>query len=89
MAQLIKEHLTQEENNSKDLYLVIDRLSKSKNKATTLKMATSGLGDILVSDSTFLSVFTLPSEKWSLQQEKLRDFLLAFQALLKNTVLIG
>jgi hypothetical protein len=37
-------------------------------------MVTSGLGDIPVSDSTFLSIFTLPSEKWSLHQEKLLDF---------------
>jgi hypothetical protein len=29
-AQLIKEHLTQEENDSKDLDLVIKRLSKSR-----------------------------------------------------------
>jgi hypothetical protein len=42
-AQLMKEHLTQEENDSKDVDLVIDRLSKSRNKAKTLKIVTSGL----------------------------------------------
>ncbi len=87
-AQLIEEHLNQEENNSEDLDLVIDHLSKSRNKAKTLKMVTSGLRDIRVSDSTFLSVFTSPSEKCTLHQEKLWDFLLAIQALLKTIVLI-
>ncbi len=37
-AQLIKEHLNQEENDSEDLDLVIGRLSKSRNKADSMKM---------------------------------------------------
>ena len=70
-AQLIKEHLAQEENDSEDLELVIESLSKSRNKAGSLKMLTAGFTAVRVSDSTFVSVFTLPSEKWSLHQEKL------------------
>ncbi len=62
-AQLIKERLTQEENNSEDLELVIDRLPKSRNEAESLKMLTPGFAGVQVSDSTFISVFTLPSEK--------------------------
>ncbi len=83
-AKLIKERLTQEENDSEDLDLVINHLSKSRNKADTLKMVISGLEDIRVSDSTFLSVFTLPSEKWSLHQEKLRDFFVGNPSPVKN-----
>ncbi len=82
-AQLIKEHLTQKKTIQKT-YLVINCLSKSRNKAETLKMVTSGLGDICVSDSTFLSVFTLPSDKWSLHQEKLRDFFVGNPSRVKN-----
>ena len=73
-AQLIKEHLTQEENDSEDLELVIERLLKSRNKAGSLKMVTPGFTGVQVSDSTFISVFTLPSEKWPLHQEKLKEF---------------
>jgi hypothetical protein len=47
-------------------------------------MVTSGLGDIPVSDSTFLSIFTLPSEKWSLHQEKLLDFFVGNPNPVKN-----
>jgi hypothetical protein len=83
-AQLIKEHLNQEENNSEDLNLVIDRLSKSRNKAKTLKMVTSGLGDIPVPDSSFFSSFSLLSEKWSLHQEKLHDFFVGNPSPVKN-----
>ena len=41
-AQLIKERLTQEENNFEDLELVIERLSISRNKADSMKMITLG-----------------------------------------------
>ncbi len=83
-AQLIKEHLTQEENNSEDLDLVINHLSKSRNKAKRFKMVTFGLRDIRVSDSTFLSAFTLPSVKWSLHQENLRVFVVGNSSPVKN-----
>jgi hypothetical protein len=45
-AQLIKERLTQEENDSEDLELVIERLSKSRNKAESLKMLTPGFAGV-------------------------------------------
>jgi hypothetical protein len=70
----MKERLIQEENNSEDLDLVIDRLSKSRNKPKSSKMVASSLGDMHITDLSFLSVLTLLSEKWSLQQEKMRDF---------------
>jgi hypothetical protein len=73
-ARLIKERLTQEENNFKDLELVIERLSKSRNKADSMKMITPGFDGARVSDSTFVSVFTLPTEKWPTHQENLQDF---------------
>jgi hypothetical protein len=49
-------------------------------------MATAGLRDIHVSDSTFISVFTLPSEKWSLHQEKLREFCVDNPSPVKNSL---
>jgi hypothetical protein len=56
-------------------------------------MVTSGLGHLRVSDSTFLSIFTLPSEKWSLHQEKLRDFFVGdsspVNSLSAKSVLVG
>jgi hypothetical protein len=70
-AQLIKEHLTQEENDSEDLDLVIERLSKSRNKADSMKMITPVFDGARVSDSTFVSVFTLPTEKWPIHQRNL------------------
>jgi NACalpha-BTF3-like transcription factor len=41
-TQLIKERLTQEEIDSEDLELVVERLSKSRNKADSMKMITPG-----------------------------------------------
>jgi len=39
-----------------------------------LKMVTSGFGVTHVAESTFLSVFTLPAEKWSSMQGQLHNF---------------
>jgi hypothetical protein len=46
----MKERLIQEENNSEDLDLVINRLSKSRNKAKNSKMVASNLGYICAAD---------------------------------------
>jgi hypothetical protein len=67
----------------KDLDLVIDRLSKSRNNAKSLKMVTSGLGDVCVLYLTFVSVFTLLFEK-SLHQEKLCDIFVGNPNPVKN-----
>ena len=69
-AQLIKERLTQEENDSEDLDLVIERLSKSR----SMKMVSPDFSGARVSDSTFVSVFTLPTEKWPIHQGNLQEF---------------
>ena len=72
-AKLMQECLTQEENDTRDIDAVIDHFSKSRNKEN-LKMVTPGFGVTHVAESTFLSVFTLPAEKWSSMQGQLREF---------------
>jgi hypothetical protein len=84
-TQLIKERLTQEENDSEDLDLVIERLSKSRNKADSMKMITPGFDGARVSDSTFVSVFTLPTEKWPIHQGNLREFFAGNPSPVKTT----
>jgi hypothetical protein len=66
--------LTQEENDVQDLDVVINRLATPRNKTEVLKMVTSGFGVTCIADSSFLSVFTIPAEKWALHQEPLHDF---------------
>jgi hypothetical protein len=73
-AQLMRELLTQEENVSGDLDLVVQRLLKSRGKNDNAKMVTASFGIAQTADSTFLSTFILPPEKWVLQQTPLRKF---------------
>ena len=80
-AQLIKERLTQEENDSEDLDLVIERLSKSRR----MKMVSPDFSGARVSDSTFVSVFTLLTEKWPIHQGKLREVLAGNPSPVKTT----
>ena len=56
-AQLVREQLTQEENDGTDLDLVVQRLAKSRNKADNAKMVTAGFGVARPAESTFLSTF--------------------------------
>jgi hypothetical protein len=72
-AKLMQERLTQEENDTRDIDAVIDHFSKTRNKEN-LKMVTPGFGVTHVAESTFLSVFTLPAEKWSSMQGQLHEF---------------
>jgi hypothetical protein len=70
----MKERLTQEENNIKDLDTFVDCLSKSRNKAKSMKMVTACFVVFHSANGTFLSVFTLPAEKRALQQTPLHIF---------------
>jgi hypothetical protein len=70
-AQLMKERLTQEENNLYNIDAVVDHFSKPRNKAESLKMVTPGFGVTCSAESIFLSVFTLPAKKWGPQQRQL------------------
>jgi hypothetical protein len=69
------------------LDLVINRFSKSRNKANSLKMVASNLGDIRVTNLSFLSVFTLPSEKRSLHQNIMHDFFVGNLSPVRNSSL--
>jgi hypothetical protein len=70
----MKEQLTQEENDIQDFDVIIDRLATSRNKTEVFKMVTSGFSVTGIANSSFLSVFPFPAEKWALHQEPLRDF---------------
>jgi hypothetical protein len=70
----MQEQLTQEENDIRDIDAVVDHFTKSRNKAESLKMVTPGFSVTRVAESTFLSVFTLPSKKWGPQQGQLHKF---------------
>ena len=73
-AQLMRELLTQEENDGEDLDVVAQCLSKSRGKNDSAKMVTASFGIAHPADSTFLSTFILPPRKWALQQNPLREF---------------
>jgi hypothetical protein len=62
----MKEQLIQKENNIQDLDAVVDCLLKLRNKAKSIKIVTAGFGVACTANLTFLSVFTLPAEKWAL-----------------------
>jgi hypothetical protein len=70
----MKERLTQEENDIRNLDAVVDHLTRSRNKAEALKMVTHGFGVTRVAELTFFSVFTLPTKKWGHQQGQLNNF---------------
>jgi hypothetical protein len=70
----MKDQLIQEENDIQDLDAVIDCLLKSRNKAESMKIVMAGFGVACTANSTFLSFFTLPAEKWALQQTLLPNF---------------
>jgi hypothetical protein len=53
-AQLMKEQLTQEENNIQDLDAVVDCLLKLRNKAKSMKMVMASIGVARTADLTFL-----------------------------------
>ena len=71
---LQEERLFQEENKFQDLEAVVDRLTKSRNKAESSKMVVNGFATARMADLTFFSVFTLPMDKLSSQQTQLRNF---------------
>jgi hypothetical protein len=73
-AQLMQERLTQEENDICNIDAVVDHFTKLRNKAESLRMVMPGFSVTRVAKSTFLSVFTLPAEKWGPQQGQLRNF---------------
>jgi hypothetical protein len=82
----MRERLTQEENKIPNIDAVVDHFSNLRNKAENLKMVTPGFGVTHMAKSTFLSVFTFPTEKWGQQQGQLRDFLKVIQALFAPAV---
>jgi hypothetical protein len=70
----MQEQLTQEENGVCNIDTVVDHFTKLRNKAESLKMVMPGFSVTRVAESTFLSVFTLPAEKWGPQQGQLHEF---------------
>ncbi len=62
-AKLIKEHITQQENDNDDVITITDRLSKKSRMADNLKFAMIGFFEAYVPDSCFFSIFNLPNQE--------------------------
>jgi hypothetical protein len=74
-AKLIKEHITQQENDNDDVIIITDCLSKKSRTADNLNFATIDFFEAYVPDSCFFSVFNLSNqEKWGVHQDKLCEF---------------
>ena len=58
-AQLMKEHITQQENNFNVVVTITNRLSKKPQMADNLKIVTLGFFKAYASDDCFFPVFTL------------------------------
>jgi hypothetical protein len=71
-AKLIKEHITQQENDNNDVITITNCLSKKSRVADNLKFATIGFFEAYNPDSCFFSFFNLSNkEKWGVHQDKL------------------
>jgi hypothetical protein len=74
-AKLIKEHITQQENDNDDVITITDCLSKKSRIADNSKFATIGFFEAYVLNSCFFFVFNLSNqEKWGVHQDRLREF---------------
>jgi hypothetical protein len=62
-AKLIKEHITQQENDNNDVITITNCLSKKSRMADNLKFAMIGFFEAYVPDSCFFSIFNLPNQE--------------------------
>ena len=72
-AKLVKENITQQENDGQDYEKILSRISKG-DKDTVLKYVTPNTFGVELLDAPIIQVFSLPKNKWSDAQEKLRSF---------------
>jgi hypothetical protein len=76
-AKLVKEHITQQENNGDNVSSIIKCLTKkpSSKKVDNATYATVGTTEAYFPESVFFFVFSLNNqEKWKLHQDKLCNF---------------
>ena len=74
-AKLIKEHITQQENDHDDVITINNCLSKKSRMADNLKFAMIGFFEACVPDSCFFSIFNVSNqEKQGVYQDKLCEF---------------
>ncbi len=59
LAKLIKEHITQQDNDNNDINTITNHLSKKSRTADNLKFATIGFFEAYVPNSCFFSIFNL------------------------------
>ncbi len=87
-AKLMKEHITQQENDGDHVSSIINRLLKkstSKNKVTNSSYMTSGTTEAFFPESNFFFVFSLSNnKKWKAHQEKLREFFIGNPSPVRN-----
>jgi hypothetical protein len=76
-AKLVKEHITQQENDGNNVSSIIKRLTKkpSSKKVDNATYVTAGTTEAYFPELVFFFVFSLNNqEKWKLHQDKLRNF---------------
>jgi len=72
-AKLVKENITQQENDGQDYEKILSRISKG-DEDTVSKYVTPNTFGVELLDAPIIQVFSLPKNKWSDAQEKLRSF---------------
>ncbi len=72
-AKLVKENITQQENDGQDYEKILSRISKG-DKDTFLKYVMPNSFGVELLDAPIIQVFSLPKNKWNDAQEKLRSF---------------
>jgi len=72
-AKLVKENITQQENDGQNYEQILSRISKG-DENTVLKYITPNTFGVQLLDAPIIQVFSLPKNKWNDAQEKLRSF---------------
>jgi hypothetical protein len=72
-AKLVKENITQQENDGQDYEKILSRISKG-DENTVSKYVTANTFGVQLLDAPIIQVFSLPKNKWNDAQENLRSF---------------
>ena len=72
-VKLVKENITQQENNGQDYKKILSRISKG-DEDTVSKHVTPNTFGVELLDAPIIQVFSLPKNKWNDAQEKIRSF---------------
>ncbi len=73
-AKLVKENITQQENDGQDYKKILSRISKGDENTVSKYISTPNTSGVELLEAPIIQVFSLPKNKWNDAQEKLRSF---------------